>query len=114
MARTIENSEIPIDISAKSKSAEVRRINLSFDRGTILLRPKGDSSWLESIPGVLWDGRVSAFRAPASDYQALRQNLRARNVQIHDEVEHSWESNFGVGQVRGNNGESCLTMITYA
>ena len=79
-----------IEVKAKSKAGEADQISLSFDRGTILLRAKQDASWLESIPGVLWDGRVSAFRAPASGYRALRQNLRAGNVQVHDEVEHSW------------------------
>lgn len=79
-----------IEIKTKPKAVEVRQISLSFDRGTILLRAKEDTSWLEAMPGVLWDDRVNAFRAPASGYRILRQTLRARDVQVHNEVEHSW------------------------
>jgi superfamily II DNA or RNA helicase len=59
-------------------------MKLRFDRGTILLtEPLHDVNLVEA-PGVLWDPRVSAHRAPASRYPALRSWLREAGVEFED------------------------------
>src|SRR5688500_2542442 len=61
-------------------------MRLVFDRGTLLLRevPRGfDAS---GLPGVLWDPRIDAWRAPAFRYDALRAALVGAHVAWRDEV----------------------------
>jgi len=43
------------------------RVTLQFDRGTLLVAGKH----VDRLPGVLWDPRVAAYRAPAYRYQEL-------------------------------------------
>jgi superfamily II DNA or RNA helicase len=59
-------------------------LQLLFDRGTLLLR--GNVIDAETLPGVLWDPRVSAWRAPAFYYRELARELKARQVDFRDEV----------------------------
>src|SRR6059036_2407119 len=59
-------------------------MKLRFDRGTILLTEPPDGLNLAAAPGVLWDRRVRAYRAPASRYSALKRWLREGDVRFQD------------------------------
>jgi superfamily II DNA or RNA helicase len=59
-------------------------MELVFDRGTLLLR--GDLDGAESLPAVLWDPRVQAWRAKACHHGDLVCELARRAVDFHDEV----------------------------
>ncbi len=61
-------------------------MRLLFDRGTILLRDVPAELDASDLPGVLWDSRVRAFRAPARHHAALREQLGRRGVRFSDEV----------------------------
>ena len=68
-------------------------MNLSFDRGTLLLQPDGDVESVgivADLPGVLWDPRVAEYRAPAWCYAELRGALREGGVVVVDELERGW------------------------
>lgn len=54
--------------------------SLQFDRGTVILRGVGDLA--RDLPGVLWDERVGAWRAPAFRRPALVDALSARGVSV--------------------------------
>ena len=60
------------------------RLTLRFDQGTILLTQPPDGLDLEDAPGVLWDPRVGAHRAPASSLAALRGWLREARFDFED------------------------------
>jgi superfamily II DNA or RNA helicase len=55
-----------------------------FDRGTLLLEGVPQAFDLTDIPGVLWDPRVAAYRAPARMFYALAAELRRRGVRLVD------------------------------
>lgn len=57
---------------------------LKFDRGTIVIHdlPKNESD----LPGVLWDERISAYRAPAFRYSTIAAKLRERDLALNDHV----------------------------
>jgi superfamily II DNA or RNA helicase len=59
-------------------------MKLRFDRGTILLADPPSGVNLAAAPGVLWDRRVGAFRAPASKYVVLKQWLLTAGVRFVD------------------------------
>jgi superfamily II DNA or RNA helicase len=59
-------------------------MQLVFDRGTLLLR--GNLTEEESLPGILWDARVHAWRAPACQYNNLAAELARRYPDYLDEV----------------------------
>lgn len=59
-------------------------MKLTFDRGTILLTNPPEDLSLAEAPGVLWDSRVSAYRAPASKYPALKGWLVEVGVRFQD------------------------------
>jgi superfamily II DNA or RNA helicase len=59
-------------------------MRLIFDRGTLLLR--GNLTDAESLPGVLWDPRVKAWRARGCHYTELSRELARRHHDLHDEV----------------------------
>lgn len=59
-------------------------MRLRFDRGTILLGETPPGLDLTGAPGLLWDPRVQAHRAPASLYPALTRWLRHRGVPFVD------------------------------
>ncbi len=57
-------------------------VELRFDRGTILLAASPNAVNLADAPGVLWDHRVRAYRAPARRYSVLKRWLRANGVRF--------------------------------
>jgi superfamily II DNA or RNA helicase len=57
---------------------------LVFDRGTLIVEGVSRALDLADIPGVLWDARVSAWRAPARMFYALAAELRRRGVPLTD------------------------------
>jgi superfamily II DNA or RNA helicase len=59
-------------------------MKLRFDRGTILLADSPRGANLAAAPGVLWDPRVRAYRAPARRYAALKDWLHAGGVRFQD------------------------------
>ena len=59
-------------------------MRLVFDRGTLVLY--GDSADAGSLPGVLWDPRIRAWRAPAFYYTNLSRELARRYPGFYDEV----------------------------
>ena len=59
-------------------------MKLRFDRGTILLTDPPQDLNLTEAPGVLWDPRVHAHRAPASRYTALKRWLLEGGVRFQD------------------------------
>jgi len=62
-------------------------VRLTFDRGTLLfadLADLPDGLDLAQIPGVLWDERVAAHRAPARLCYPIASELRRRGVLIAD------------------------------
>jgi superfamily II DNA or RNA helicase len=59
-------------------------MKLQFDRGTILLIDPSKDLDLVEAPGVLWDGRVHAHRAPASRYPALKRWLLEGGARFQD------------------------------
>lgn len=66
-------------------------MELIFDRGTLVLSgwsPGGDH---QSWPGVVWDPRVDAFRAPAWRYSELMSRLRSAGAPWRDRVD-GWRS----------------------
>lgn len=71
-------------------------MELRFDRGTILLTGPPPGLALGQAPGVLWDARVGAHRAPASSYPALKRWLLGGGTRFQDlapparPVEEAW------------------------
>ncbi len=61
-------------------------MHLRFDRGTILLSNPPPEVDLSDLPGVLWDARVGALRAPAMHHGAIRAELVRRGVRFSDEA----------------------------
>jgi superfamily II DNA or RNA helicase len=59
-------------------------MKLQFDRGTILLTDPPAALDLAGAPGVLWDPRVHAHRAPASSYHALKRWLVTGGIRFMD------------------------------
>lgn len=59
-------------------------MELRFDQGTILLTDPPEDFDLAAAPGVLWDPRVHAHRAPASSYPALKRWLLERGARFQD------------------------------
>ena len=60
-------------------------LHIRFDRGTLLLRtPDSEGS---TLPGVIWDARVSSWRAAAYHYASILSDARARGLEIADDVQ---------------------------
>jgi len=59
-------------------------MRLFFDRGTLVL--DGAPEDAGRLPGVLWDARIRAWRAPAYHYETLSRELARRYSDFHDEV----------------------------
>ena len=57
-----------------------------FNRGTILVREPPLGLDLSDLPGVLWDPRVKAYRAPAYRHRTLSVELVRRGIRFSDEV----------------------------
>jgi superfamily II DNA or RNA helicase len=66
--------------------ARLSSVRLLFDRGTILLRDLDPGFESADLPGVLWDGRVQAYRTPAYRHRALRGDLIRQAVPFTDEI----------------------------
>src|SRR5712692_795219 len=65
---------------ASSDVAGAPVMKLRFDRGTVLLTDPPSGMDLAAAPGVLWDRRVRAHRAPAIRFSALKRWLLASSV----------------------------------
>ena len=63
-------------------------MKLRFDRGTILLTDPPADLDLAQAPGVLWDHRVHAHRAPAGSYPALKSWLLEAGARFQDILVH--------------------------
>lgn len=61
-------------------------MHLVFDRGTLLLLDVPEHLDLSDLPGVLWDSRVKALRAPAHLHARLCEALAARGVAFADQA----------------------------
>jgi superfamily II DNA or RNA helicase len=59
-------------------------MQLVFDRGTLLLH--GTLAGTTGLPGILWDSRVGAWRAPACYHSELSSELARRYPDFQDEV----------------------------
>jgi superfamily II DNA or RNA helicase len=59
-------------------------MKLRFDRGTIVVADSPSGVNLAAAPGVLWDSRVHAHRAPARRYSDLKRWLHASGVRFLD------------------------------
>ena len=59
-------------------------MKLKFDRGTILLADAPADVDLATAPGVRWDPRVHAYRAPARKYASLKGWLVTAGVRFLD------------------------------
>ena len=59
-------------------------MRLLFDRGTLLIR--GNPAEAGNLPGILWDPRVRAWRAPACRHVELAGELASRYPDFRDEV----------------------------
>lgn len=59
-------------------------MKLTFDRGTILLADAPGDVDLATAPGVRWDRRVHAYRAPASQHASLKGWLVTAGVRFLD------------------------------
>src|SRR2546427_5817266 len=73
---------------ARQNSDHAPIMKLRFDRGTILLTDSSKDLKLGEAPGVLWDPRVNAYRAPASPYPALKRWLLERGTRFEDITTH--------------------------
>ena len=63
----------------------VRIPTLKFDRGTLVLHPPPrGKAWIDY---AVWDDRVERFRAPANQYRALVEALRADGTLFEDQVQ---------------------------
>ncbi len=61
---------------------------MKFDRGTILFEYRDDlASVVARLPGVLWDARVKAFRAPAYRHESLQRDLTAQAIAVESRVQ---------------------------
>ena len=61
-------------------------LELVFDRGTVLCRGEPPGRDLGRLPGMRWDPRVDAYRAPARFHPRIAERLRAAGVPIRDGV----------------------------
>jgi superfamily II DNA or RNA helicase len=59
-------------------------MRLIFDRGTLVLY--GDPPDSGTLPGVLWDPRIRAWRAPACYYPMLSRELSTRYPGFHNDA----------------------------
>jgi superfamily II DNA or RNA helicase len=59
---------------------------LQFNRGTLLLLNPPPGLEVAALPGVLWDARVQAHRAPACIHAAIRSDLERAGVPFSDQV----------------------------
>ena len=70
--------------TSRRPTGDALAMKLQFDRGTIVLMDPPKDLDLTAAPGVLWDRRVGAHRAPASRYPALKRWLRQSRAGFQD------------------------------
>jgi superfamily II DNA or RNA helicase len=61
-------------------------MQIRFDRGTIVLDSAWSNTEVEKLPGVVWDARVSSWRAPAEAYPLIAAQLQRDDVSIQGGV----------------------------
>jgi superfamily II DNA or RNA helicase len=61
-------------------------MRLVFDRGTVLLLDAANDATAAHLPGMMWDPRVGAFRAPAWRHPDVVSALAGRGVRHSDDV----------------------------
>ena len=61
-------------------------MRIRFDRGTLLFDAPASYPEMLGFPGVRWDARVGAYRAPACRYREIFEVARHRGVRISDAV----------------------------
>lgn len=61
-------------------------MRLVFDRGTVLLLDATSDVEVDDLPGMLWDPRVGAYRAPAWRHREVASGLARSGVRFADEV----------------------------
>ena len=61
-------------------------VRIRFDRGTLLLETGACHKRIARLPGMLWDPRVKAFRAPAWRYTKLMAASKSLGMKIQDNV----------------------------
>ncbi len=64
-------------------------MHLRFDHGTIVLSDLPSGIDLTDLPGVMWDPRIGALRAPAMHHPALRDALDLRGVRYTDDLDRT-------------------------
>lgn len=72
-----------------TRRAVHRRVQIRFDRGTILLDPAASGVDPKQLPGVAWDPRVNEWRAPADAYAAILGRLSDERVRVADDIPDS-------------------------
>jgi superfamily II DNA or RNA helicase len=60
--------------------------HLTFDNGTLVLRGNLQPQLIARLPGMVYDARISAYRAPAFRYRELESALRQHGIEYVDEV----------------------------
>jgi superfamily II DNA or RNA helicase len=71
------------------------RILLHFDRGTLRL----DGAAARTLPTVVWDERVAAWRAPAHRYASIVRHAASAGLDLRDEVAAHLRTSTGVWSV---------------
>ena len=70
-------------------------MEISYDRGTLLISYAPLDWDSDSIPGILWDPRVDAYRAPARLYAVIQEKLVREGTPFKDRVrENSFVPHF--------------------
>jgi superfamily II DNA or RNA helicase len=59
-------------------------MQIQFDAGTIVLT--GDSTIIETLPGVQFDSRTNVHRAEARNYRVIVESLREKEIDFTDEA----------------------------
>jgi len=59
-------------------------MRIRFDRGTLIFDDSNALGGIRDLPGVLWDPRVGAYRAPAYRYAEIVGELEKRGVRFSD------------------------------
>src|SRR5688572_16487632 len=57
-----------------------------FDAGTIVMEGRGDPAIDHKLPGMRWDDRVGAFRAPAYEWPRIRDVVAGETGHVPDGV----------------------------
>ncbi|HMA96385.1 MAG TPA: DEAD/DEAH box helicase family protein, partial [Polyangiaceae bacterium] len=61
-------------------------LQLTFDRGTLILRGALPPQSIDKLPGLVWDPRIENRRAPAFRYREIVTQLRVLNLPFVDDV----------------------------